>query len=396
MGFKEEYIVYPHYKNKKGQPVYHYQARDEEGKRTPPKSTGQVTKTAARAYCEKLRKKGELIPRKQVAKNFSAFSKKFWDYDNSEYILGKLARGQAFGRSHAYNMQILLEKYLLPEFGKLPLESITASRVESWLLALVRVRGLSPSTANKAFQCLKTILGEAFRKNMIFRNPCENIQKLANNHKTKGILEQKEARLLFARKDRDEYWRNSHTFYYINLLAALTGMRLGELRALQNDDIQQDEDGTFFIEVNKSLEEGHGLKGTKTNKGRIVILSQQLGAELREIARMQKAFFTNGSFLFTVTNGRRPVGKKQVNDALAFAMACIGISEEERRGRNISFHSWRNFANTTYRALGIADSKLQKLTGHTTQAMTEHYSHFRASDFADLLEAQEGLFNQMA
>lgn len=37
----------------------------------------------------------------------------------------------------------------------------------------------------------------------------------------------------------------------------------------------------------------------------------------------------------------------------------------------------------------VPDTKLQRLTGHRTQAMTERYSHFRMDDFADVIRIQE-------
>jgi superfamily I DNA/RNA helicase len=37
----------------------------------------------------------------------------------------------------------------------------------------------------------------------------------------------------------------------------------------------------------------------------------------------------------------------------------------------------------------ISDGKLKKLTGHKTQAMTEHYTHFKIDDFQDVKKIQE-------
>ncbi len=74
------------------------------------------------------------------------------------------------------------------------------------------------------------------------------------------------------------------------------------------------------------------------------------------------------------------------------ALHKIGINEEERRKRNITFHSWRHFFNTLCRVNNISDSKLQRITGHKTDKMTEHYTHYSKNDFKDILAVQEGLF----
>jgi integrase len=51
--------------------------------------------------------------------------------------------------------------------------------------------------------------------------------------------------------------------------------------------------------------------------------------------------------------------------------------------RNVTFHSWRHFFNSYFRTK-IPDAKLQQMTGHKTQEMTDHYTHFRIEDFNDV------------
>jgi integrase len=65
----------------------------------------------------------------------------------------------------------------------------------------------------------------------------------------------------------------------------------------------------------------------------------------------------------------------------------IGISDEERRERNIVFHSWRhycakNLAQVTNRAIGMA------ILGHKTSVMFDHYAaHVDKETFAKMGEA---------
>jgi hypothetical protein len=39
----------------------------------------------------------------------------------------------------------------------------------------------------------------------------------------------------------------------------------------------------------------------------------------------------------------------------------------------------------------IPDAILRQLTGHSTEAMTDHYSHFRLEDFKPIVEIEESL-----
>ncbi len=40
---------------------------------------------------------------------------------------------------------------------------------------------------------------------------------------------------------------------------------------------------------------------------------------------------------------------------------------------------------------GFLDAILRQLTGHSTEAMTEHYSHFRLEDFKPIVANEESL-----
>jgi len=80
-----------------------------------------------------------------------------------------------------------------------------------------------------------------------------------------------------------------------------------------------------------------------------------------------------------------------VTGALYKALEKIGIGEEERQKRNITFHSWRHFFNSTMRSR-VPDSKLKLLTGHRSQEMTERYTHFNVKDYQDVKMIQEQIF----
>jgi integrase len=61
------------------------------------------------------------------------------------------------------------------------------------------------------------------------------------------------------------------------------------------------------------------------------------------------------------------------------------IDEEQK----ITFQSHRHFRNTALRAVRVPDPLVQRVTGHATQEMTEHYSHFAREDFRDVVKVQE-------
>jgi hypothetical protein len=54
-------------------------------------------------------------------------------------------------------------------------------------------------------------------------------------------------------------------------------------------------------------------------------------------------------------------------------------------------HGWRHFFNTTLLMANVSDNKVMSLTGHTTEKMKKHYTHFDTTQFAEVVEVQEQL-----
>ena len=122
---------------------------------------------------------------------------------------------------------------------------------------------------------------------------------------------------------------------------------------------------------------------TKTRDSRQVPLPPELQKEL-EVLRIA----SGGKYLFSIGRGEKPVCIQSLNNSLKLAMTAIGIPPEEQKRRNICFHGWRHFFNTTMRTNNISDGKLQKLTGHKSQKMTDHYTHFKIDYFQDVKKVQ--------
>jgi hypothetical protein len=54
-------------------------------------------------------------------------------------------------------------------------------------------------------------------------------------------------------------------------------------------------------------------------------------------------------------------------------------------------HGWRHFFNTTLLMANVSDNKVMSLTGHTTEKMKKHYTHFDTTQFSEVVEVQEQL-----
>src|SRR5208337_2592860 len=132
-----------------------------------------------------------------------------------------------------------LANHVLPYFEDRRLTQITSRQIESWLLTLRREK-LSPSTINHALRTLKIMLKEAVRQEIIPRDPSAFITGLAEHQAERGILNGEELRKLFAEKAIGKVWGGDRKGYTLNVLAASTGMRMGELQALPIGDVRKD------------------------------------------------------------------------------------------------------------------------------------------------------------
>ena len=361
-----------------GKTVWYYQTYDEDGLRTNGKSTGKSTKTAAREYCNALMTAGQLLPSAQAAvPAFKEFAVGWWDYEKCAYLKRLKAR-RAVSRGYGYIASDRLKNHILPAFGSYRLDKITDVMIDDWLLAL-KDRGLSANTANNAFRIFSVMLGEACRRGLIKHNPCKKVSMLKVTPRNIELYNHAEVKALFS-NDWSLIWRNE-IYYLLNKLAACTGLRVGEVLGLRSADVHEG-----YIHV--KMQYGRwGYDETKNHKDRIVPLPYSVYLELKPL--MDR----NGDgYIFSKDGGESPVNRRLVNDNLYRALDKIGIDAPERKRRNITFHTWRHFFNTTLLLADVNAVKVRACTGHLSEYMTEKYTHVNTKELSDIKNVQEKLF----
>jgi integrase len=113
-----------------------------------------------------------------------------------------------------------------------------------------------------------------------------------------------------------------------------------------------------------------------------------------DAARKAVKFTGAGDFVIQTLRRRgEPVPARYCNRALEAELAAIGITHEEQKRRNLTFHGLRHTFVTLGRLAGLTDAEIQALAGHAGGRMMENYSHVSdALDFAALkakLDAKE-------
>jgi integrase len=350
--------------------VYYYQTYDDAGRRTVARSTGCTTIGAARAHCDNLLAQGKLAP--EAVRSFKEYAAEWWQWDKCRYVAMMRRRGpNAITREHVANRRGLLVTHLSPFFDNTALARITREDVERWQAGLVK-KGLSSSTANNALACLRTMMREAVARKLIHREPTLGIRALPSSSKGRHALTVDEVRALLGPAALTTAWAGDVLHYTINMAAAFTGCRLGELLALRSSSILP---GHLLID--SSMGRVTGLKPTKTRRDRVVPIPAGLEEALRRLAPAEGRVFR--------------IGGQAVNLAFKRALGKLGMQDEERRSRGITFHGWRHFYNSYLRGHGVPDPLVRRSTGHQTAQMTENYTSFNREDYKPILVAMEAL-----
>src|SRR6266498_5576753 len=217
-----------------------------------------------------------------------------------------------------YGTRKKVEKRILPTFGDLPLGELDPSTIGAWKAAMVAER-LSPQTVNTYLSLLGTSLNAAVDDDYLARSP---LVRKSGAGRAAATRNQPVARreVWLTRTQLDRLAEAIKPRYRaLVLVAALTGMRWGELAALRWDDLRLDaslHDGAVSgpgrVRIARALSDPHrsgrGVeKGPKTEAGiRTIALDQ----ETVDVLRAHRELVGGGAFarIFTTTGGSRGDG----------------------------------------------------------------------------------------
>ncbi|MBO4858860.1 MAG: site-specific integrase [Treponema sp.] len=293
------------------------------------------------------------------------FMLNFWDYDNSEFIQRYIAHGNNMTKGHAKNMQSLVRNYWLPYFGEEAfVDELDKTMLDDFFFYLYREKGLKGGTVNKAINCGSRAMRYLYENHKISENPMAGVERFNPNQLERGIPTETEVRQLLNLE-----W-STPAYKLAFKLGVFCGLRAGEVSGLRVCDLDLDAD---IIHIRHSWSDTDGLKCPKNSDVRDLPLHHSIILELMAQAK-QNPLFGDLSFVFwSNVKPEQPYGRCCYIDGLCEALEAIGISEEQRRERNIVFHSLRHFCATVLAQR--ADMKtVQAFMGHRTEAMSKHYS----------------------
>lgn len=366
-----------HYSLYKRNNIYYSQFKLPDGKWSTAKSTGLKNKNKAETWCIEYLQRGGIVIKENVT--LKEFSKDFFHWENT-WATDKRVRGLRISPRHCLERTDLLNNHLIPALGDVKLTAIDKAIIKDFRNKLYN-EDYSGSTINKILSTLKAILEDAEEKNLIQYIP--KIDRAAENPKQKGILTIEEVKRLFSVE-----WLDLRG-YVGNLLAASTGLRLGELQALTLEDLHLDNN---YIHVRRSWDKRFQTftATTKTGRARNIFIPENIKNEIIRLIEINPYEKNPETFLFFAEKlENKPAEPVILTRALYRRLENIGIHSEERESRNISFHSWRHWLNSLLINSKIPLQKIQSITGHLTTEMSQHY--YKLDDMADVLMVTDSI-----
>lgn len=263
--------------------------------------------------------------------------------------------------------RIIANRHLLPVLGKTPLDRLSVRIIQGWIDGLT----VSPQYVAHCHAFLRRVLNVAVKQQLIADNPARHVELPPVAEYRASPMTATEVHQLLAATATDRLgalWR----------LAAVTGLRSGELLALSWDDIDL-ERGMVTVTARLAREGGawvrvppkadRDLERLAIDSGTVRVLEAH---RVRQAAERQPEWPYWG--LVFVTPGGYPIDR---HAAMAeFRGACDRAGIARRR-----VHDIRHSSGTIMRDLGIDRETRKARLGHSTDKMAARYS--RASEAQD-------------
>jgi Site-specific recombinase XerD len=308
--------------------------------------------------------------------NFISYCREFWNWDTSTYVkMRNYIKANSLGREYCKNMLINFTNHVEPYIPRaLKLQDVVTRHLDAVVKKLFAEKKLSTGTIQMVVISFSQPLKEAYRQGLITTNPADRLMKITRSEEARGVLSRAECEAFSraARKLHDE-GKLSRSYYLALVTAISTGMRSGEIRALSrenlvlNDLVRPDGEILDRIVIKSSIAPYSGIKCTKGKYEREICIPHSLGLMLAENADKAGRVFPSKSGGYISSPTLRTVFSKVLAEA--------GISEEEQKERNLTFHSLRHGFATMSRDGAISQEDRMLVLGHKSEKVNNRYTH---------------------
>ena len=267
----------------------------------------------------------------------------------------------------------LVNKHIIPALGNVELSKLNALMIQQLLTKLTKDKCLSDENIQKVYTLINASLKQAERWSLIAKNPTSLVDRPKATKKQVKVWDVPEVTTFL------EHAKGSR-YYIAFLLAVTTGMRQGEILALQWKDIDF-ENGFLRVTQILSHDGKEILPYTKTKSGtRTIDLPDETIAELKKhkvrIAKEKLAagpdIYTDLDLVVCSENGT-PTNAGNIRRAFNSAIEKANVPK-------IRFHDLRHTHATLLLKQGANPKIVAERLGHADTRITlDTYSHLLPS-----------------
>lgn len=288
-----------------------------------------------------------------------------------EYLARGARRWQ--GGTYATYMQ-RTDKHIRPALGGEKIAALDTGRIQRWVDGLDRT--LSPNTVASAHTVLIGALAECVRDGLLTVNPARGVRLPVASREPRPVWSAAQVKRVLT------FLADTPKWYAVYLLALSTGMRPGELRALQWRDIDLDA-GAVTVRRTVTKSDGGGAairESTKSGRSRVVALTAPC-VEALTFWRMQ------GTPLYVFGTDLSPLRATKWDAKHRTIIARTGVND-------ITLHGLRHTAATLLLEKGTHPKIVADMLGHTGIRITlDIYSHVDGDMQRRAMSALDDVFN---
>lgn len=274
--------------------------------------------------------------------------------------------------------EVVLRLHILPALGRLTVDQVTTQRVRHWRAGLLEA-GVGEPTVVRAYQVLRAIMHTAVDDELVQRNPCRI--------KGAGITKSPERPVLTV----EEVFRVSEVigsrYKALVLLAGFSGLRFGELAALQRSDLDLERHRVQVRRAQVETRAGLLVKAPKSAAGvRAVVFPSSIVPVLDEhLARFSEP--GRSGLVFVGPRGGA-LRRSNFRDTWTAAVAKAGLS-------GVHFHDLRHTGNTLAASSGASTRELMQRMGHSSTRAALIYQHLLAGRDEEIAAHVDGLIRRI-
>jgi integrase len=287
------------------------------------------------------------------------------DYLN-DWMKGITARNRAatlerYGKTKRLFLESLGDK------AKKPVTSLTPKDIETFLNERLKT-GVAPQTAIIDLKTINTAFRRAEAYGIILKNPVAAVRMPKNNASEREVFTHEEVQKMLNAVPFLE-WQT------LILLGYFIGARLSDCVHMKWENIHPEQGVIIYHQQ-------------KTGKKVTVPMHFHVIEHLKYIS----TFGTTG-FLCPKLASKGPGGKHGLSEGFKRIVIKAGLDPMVVKGKGVrnftkrTFHSLRHSFNSALANAGISEEVRMKLTGHSSKAMNQNYTHLQMATLKNAMTA---------